>query len=468
MPATPYDPYRSNIDEMKRANPSMFGTDEDAYAWGQRYYGWGSPSSSSSTTGGSASGGGGDVLPPSSPPPSTTPTIPGSTIPAVTTPAAPTITIPPPPAQASGAPEFMPPPGSSEWDPPAGAGPAAGDDVAATTAPRTITVNGQTFTIPSPPDLDTETTVGAAPSANAATLNYAPEDPMLGVVREQLLALMGRANATPSLNDPTLKPAADAYSAAQERARRGMVADTAESLSAKGIGSSGAADAAQRGSWETMGQNVGKFNAELITGEQAARRQDLTSALDMANELGMFKEQTALERDLATLDTETKTNLANLDAQLKNAGLSVQERLGIMDAELKKYGINLQGDMGLLNTVLQNEFNYAQLKVQGDIANLDASVKMALGQMDADLRKQGLSLQERLAILDNEVRKYGIDTQGNLGNLEIALRKELGIGQLKLGLLQTLLGNQFNYDNLGWDMAQWGADQNANIMNYWD
>lgn len=345
-----------------------------------------------------------------------------------------------------------------------GAGGTTADAITPGGGGRTITVNGQTFTIPDAPTINTSTSTGTSPTANAATLNYSPEDPMLGVVREQLLGLMGRANSTPTLNDPTIKPMSDAYTAAQERARRGLQADTAESLSAKGIGSSGAADAGIRQSYERMGQNIGENNAKLLSDEQTARRGDLKSALEMANELGMFKEKTNLERDLASLDVQTKTNLANLDAQLKTAGLTVQERLGIMDAELKKYGIDLEGNMGLLNTVLENEFKYDELKVQADMANLDATVKTNIANLDAQLRREGYSTQDRLAALDAEVRKYGIDVQGNLGVLDVALRKELGIGQLNLGLLNALLSNQQFNDGLGWNMAQWAAGQNANAV----
>ena len=336
--------------------------------------------------------------------------------------------------------------------------------ISTTTAPKTVTVNGQTYTIPAAPDINTTPVTGTSPTASTPGLAYTPEDPMLATVREQLLALMARANGTPSLNDPTVKPAADAYTAAQERARRGLQAGNAETLSARGLGSSGAADSANRQSYETMGQNIGEFNAKLLTDEQTARRSDLKSALEMANTLGMFKEQTALQRDLASLDTQTKVNLANLNAQLTTAGLNVQERLGIMDAELKKYGINLQGDQALLQTILKNDFDYAQLKVQGDVANLDANVKLQLKTMDADLQKQGYGLQERLALLDAEVRRYGIDTQGDLGKLDVALRKELGIGQLNLGLLNALLGNQQFNDGLGWDMAKTIIGQNANAV----
>ena len=460
---------QAQADELKRSQPGW--SDDDVQAWGRRYYGWGgtgSAAGSPSSPSGSAAGGSGGstgVLPISAPSPVTAPT---SSL---------SVSAPSPasgidsPTVGGGMFDFTLPPqesttvgtgtGSGVTTGPSG---TAAPPVGTTPAPRTVTVNGQTFTIPSAPTLNTTPTTGAAPTANTPTLNYAPEDPMLGVVREQLIAMMARANGTPSLNDPTIKPAADTYTAAQERARRGLQADTAESLSARGLGSSGAADAAQRQSYETMGQNIGTFNAKLLSDEQTARRGDLKSALEMANELGMFKEKSALERDLATLDVQTKTNLANLDAQLKTAGLTVQERLGIMDAELKKYGIDLEGNMGLLNTVLENEFNYAQLKVQTDLANLDATVKTNIANLDAQMRQQGFSTQERLAAIDAEVRKYGIDVQGNLGLLDVALRKQLGIGQLNLGLLNALLSNQQYNDGLGWDMAKTIIGQNANAV----
>jgi len=485
MPTTLTPAQQAQAAQLKKDQPTW--TDDDVQSWGTRYYGWGQ-ADPAANTGGAAST--------SSPLPASnaSPTFSGATldfnIPEVETPSTsvslPASTPPPTPDPVSSttSPTFAPGlefapsgeqtvtgtgTGSTVTGTGTGSGVVPGVDE--TTDPaitpgtdRTIVIDGVTYTIPGAPTINTQESTGTSPTANTPGLGYAPEDPMLGIVREQLIAMMARANSTPSLDDPTIRPQADAYTAAQERARRGLQADTAEAMSARGLGSSGASDSAMRASYETMGQNIGGFNAKLLSDEQTARRGDLTSALEMANELGMFKEKTALERDLASLDTQTKVNLANLDAQLKTAGLSVQERLGIMDAELKKYGIELEGDMGLLNTVLKNEFDYAQLKVQGDIANLDANVKMQLGALDAQLRREGYSAQERMAALDAEVRKYGIDTQGDLGALDVALRKELGIGQLNLGLLNALLQNQQFNDDLGWDMGKYIIDGNANAV----
>ena len=462
MAITLSQPQQEQFNQLKKDQPEW--SDEDVYGWGQKYYNWSSPVGGSAPSSPASGGGGGATLPPSAPPPTT-----------ITAPTSPLAPSPPPPNPMPGGmpgsnftrggigPLPPPPADGGTGSGPTGTG--AGDTVAETLPPRTIVINGQTYTIPGGIDLDSETTVGTAPGANRPDYTYAAEDPMLGLVREQLIALMGRANTPPDINDPILKPQADAYTAAQERARRGLQADTAESLSARGLGSSGAADSAMRGSYETMGQNIGEYNAGLVSEEQAARRGDLTSALGMANELGMFKEKNALERDLANIDTDTKYDLANLNAQLETAGLSVEERLGIMQNELRKYGLDIEGNLGLLKTVLDNEFNYAQLQVQTGIANLDSQVKVSLANLDAQLRREGVSAQERMAALDAEVRKHGIDTQGDLGNLEVALRRELGLGQLNLGLLNTLIGNQNFNDQLGWNMAEWAGNQNA---NWWD
>jgi hypothetical protein len=189
------------------------------------------------------------------------------------------------------------------------------------------------------------------------------EDPMTTEVRQQLLDLMARANDTPSIDDPTIAPQADAYAAAQERSRRGLVGDMAERLSAKGLGSSGAADSTLRGSHETMGQNVGEFNAGLLGDEQDARRADLKSALGLASNLGMTKEAHQLSRDLAGLDDEVRTNLANLDSKLRQAGLSMTERLAIMENELRKLGIEVQGNLGNLEIALRRELGFGGLNL---------------------------------------------------------------------------------------------------------
>jgi hypothetical protein len=112
-----------------------------------------------------------------------------------------------------------------------------------------------------------------------------------------------------------------------------------------------------------MGQNVGEFNAGLLGDEQAARRADLKSALGLATNLGMTKESHQLSRDLGGLDAEVKTNLANLDAKMREAGLDMTLRLGIMENELRRLGINVQGNLGNLEIALRRELGMGSLNL---------------------------------------------------------------------------------------------------------
>jgi hypothetical protein len=64
------------------------------------------------------------------------------------------------------------------------------------------------------------------------------------------------------------------------------------------------------------------------------------------------------------------------------------------------------------------------------------------------------------------VRKLGINTQGDLGQLDIALRTQLGMGQLNLGLLQTLLSNNQANNSLGFNYANLMALLNQNAVTY--
>jgi hypothetical protein len=105
-----------------------------------------------------------------------------------------------------------------------------------------------------------------------------------------------------------------------------------------------------------------------------------------------------------------------------------------------------------------------QMQVQ--LANLDTASKTYLAQLNAQLQREGYSTQERLAALDAEVRKLGINTQGDLGQLDIALRQQLGVGQLNLGLLSTLLSNNQANNSLGFSYAQLQALLNGQAATF--
>jgi hypothetical protein len=75
----------------------------------------------------------------------------------------------------------------------------------------------------------------------------------------------------------------------------------------------------------------------------------------------------------------------------------------------------------------------------------------------------GLSQQQMLAELDAAIRREGLNAQTQLGQGDLALRGRLGEGQLNLGLLAQLLGNDQFGRSLSQNGAQFGAslDQNG-------
>ena len=71
--------------------------------------------------------------------------------------------------------------------------------------------------------------------------------------------------------------------------------------------------------------------------------------------------------------------------------------------------------------------------------------------------QERMALQKQLADLDAQLRREGLGAQTSLGNRDIDLRGRLGEGQLNLGLLQALLGNEQFGRSLAQNGAQFGA-----------
>jgi hypothetical protein len=245
-------------------------------------------------------------------------------------------------------------------------------------------------------------------------------DPLDDAFRQQLLTLLSRDPNAVSLTDADIAPQQRAAQAAIERAALKNRAGLMERASTEGIADSEATRAAGRQIEQQAGQAIGQNDAALLTQSMQARREQLNQAMQIANARGMQQQANDLQRQIA-----------NLDAQLQTRGQDISRE---------------------------------GLEVQRQLATLDANTKQYLADLDGKLRQQGYSTQERLAALDAEVRKYGIDTQGNIGNLEIALRRELGIGELNLGLLQTLLQNQQVGNAQGIDVGKWQSILNREAL----
>lgn len=169
-------------------------------------------------------------------------------------------------------------------------------------------------------------TPGATPSPY--TTNQGAQD----VVRNSYLA-RATQGTTIDQNDPNFRQQADTFAAAQERARRDQVADQAEAFSAagSGMGGSGAQDVRARLTNERAAQATGQFEAELVSRELQNRRDEIREALAGLSGIISSDQRNALQRELA-----------ELDAQLRRAGIASSERLGFAGLAIDRDRLNMQ------------------------------------------------------------------------------------------------------------------------------
>jgi hypothetical protein len=241
-------------------------------------------------------------------------------------------------------------------------------------------------------------------------------------VRARLLDLLGTDTNNISTTDADVAPQSRAFNAQVDREAQAQRAQALEEANVEGTSNSGATVNRLSALGMQAAQTKGANDANLIGQKQQQRIQQLQNAIQVASSLGMTQQANDLQRQLA-----------NLQAQVTMRGQDVTQ---------------------------------AGQQIQVGLANLDTSSKLYLGQLNAQLQREGYSTQERLAALDAEVRKLGINTQGDLGQLDIALRQQLGVGQLNLGLLQTLLSNNQANNQLGLSAAQIQALLNQNAVTF--
>jgi hypothetical protein len=333
-------------------------------------------------------GPGGGALPPSAPAPGAGPTT------APGTPQRPSA-LPPSPPPASPAPQI--PLGS----PTAIAPPQ-------TTPVTTPGIQGQNGRVTAPGLIDaSQQTVPTTDGVNAA-------------FKTRLLELLEQNPAAVSMTDPAVAGQSAAFRAATERSALKNRAGLMERASAEGIADSEATRAAGRDIETQAGQAIGANDAALVGQEIQARRGLLQQALDMANQMGLADEannlqrqianldavlktrgldltQSAqtLERDLATLDVNTKQYLADIDAQLRREGYSTQERLAQLDAELRKLGITTQHSLGTLELALRDKLGTGELNLgflSTLLQNQQANNKLGfdIGQWQSILNRDAL------------------------------------------------------------------------------
>lgn len=191
---------------------------------------------------------------------------------------------------------------------PAAAAPAAAPYVPYT--PPTTQAPGEASLPPATP---------AAPVRN-------PEDIEAERVLREMLMKMAQQGTTVDQNAPEYRQQVDSFTAQQDRARRQYESESAERLSAEGLGDSGAMENERRFGMERAGQQSGMFESQLIAQELQSRRDEIRFALEGLG--GMISEEQTrnLERELKQIDVALAQEMSDLEARLKREQLGEQSR----------------------------------------------------------------------------------------------------------------------------------------------
>jgi hypothetical protein len=236
-----------------------------------------------------------------------------------------------------------------------------------------------------------------------------PQAEMQGMLRTSIMGMLGQNVNAASVTDADLAPQSQAFANAAQRSQAARRAELVHQASRGGYSDSGGVEQRLDLLSQQTGQAIGQHDANLIGSKLDARRQQLNTALEAAKQMGMADEANQLQ-----------TEIANLGARVDTRGQD----------------INREG-----------------LQLQNNLANLDASTRIYLGDLNAQMQREGLSVQERTARMQSELQRYGIDMQGNLGMLDTALRSQLGNRQIDLG-----------YDQLGVDVGEIQARMNRDAV----
>ena len=192
---------------------------------------------------------------------------------------------------------------------------------------------------------------GAGTTGTAATGTGVPVTPTVGVggagggvgtgttgtegtseldaaIRQKLLDFLARDNTNISVEDPNLRPAAQAYGNAAQRETQRRREIMAERMAAQGMGDSGAMDAEIASGLQDEGVGVANFEANLVLQEMQSRREELQQALTLGAGLITAEQQRALQAELANLDAAIRREAMALQNQQFNdtLGFNIGDR----------------------------------------------------------------------------------------------------------------------------------------------
>ncbi len=186
--------------------------------------------------------------------------------------------------------------------------------------------------VPSMPSGGVSVPSSTLPPDIAAVFGQAPtQTPIQSAYQDALLKYMGKAQTTPSLDDPTLAPQVEVFRAQAQRGQERQRLAAAERAAANGQSESGYLDNLIMKGIQDQGMNTASYNANLLGGEMNKRREELQAALQLASATGN-----------AEAARELQTRLAEASARMQQQGLNLQGQLGSGDLALR-WGLGMEG-----------------------------------------------------------------------------------------------------------------------------
>lgn len=187
------------------------------------------------------------------------------------------------------------------------------------------------------------------PSSVQSLFDQRPaQTPIQSAFQDALLKYLGRSQETPSLDDPILRPQSELFRVQAQRDQEKNRRAAAERAAATGRSQSGYLDTMINQGVQNQRLATQQFNANLLGNELNKRREELQSALRIAQATGD-----------AEAARELQSRLAQVQAQMQQQSLNLQGQLGFGDLALRallaEMGNEQFYDQLGLNTVLGME-----------------------------------------------------------------------------------------------------------------
>ncbi len=183
-------------------------------------------------------------------------------------------------------------------------------------------------------------------------------------------ALINRLNPQAvTTSSPSIAPAITANNLSEQRMLEQNRNNLAERAVATGTNMSGGMETGFEGLNQDRAQRQSQYEGNLVQHANELQNQDQTSAMAMVGQL--LGGQASLSQ---------QKELAQMDAALREKGLSIQQALGMGDLELRRYGIDQQKLLGLLGLQQQGSQFQQGLAQQGAqfSTGLDSSTLLSI------------------------------------------------------------------------------------------